>query len=436
MAAFANTHFAPDNFMHDGKKAVFVDFINVETTIEYNIDTKKALAQTIIEFVMPEAGQPIFDLKADVISAKLNANDVATKLVSDPDNATKYQLVLSQLEAGTHKLEIQNEVSTNIDFGKTSVQSAFWMSDLSDRKYIEQYIPTNIEYDQYQLNLEIKIIATTKLADHEVFTNGFLTQKSKNHYKISFPEYFTTSSFYFHLSKKDKFERENFRYESISGNSFPVVIYANSSWSLASAKKKTIQTLDELEAKLGAWSHPSLTIYIAGSGGMEHSGATITSTWALAHEITHSYFARGVMPADGNSGWLDEAIASWRDDGYQTSKRPNFSSTSMANHSQYQRTTDRKAYEEGAEFMAFLNHRLQTQGGLISFLNSVYKQYVHKNITTQLFKKELELFSGEDFTKEFNQYIFGKALEKDDHLHSKDNPYHPKLTKEELFNLL
>ena len=74
----------------------------------------------------------------------------------------------------------------------------------------------------------------------------------------------------------------------------------------------------ELEQTYGPYPHEALLIYCTGniSGGMEYAGATMTSLEALGHEITHSWFARGVMPANGNAGWIDEAIARWRDRGY------------------------------------------------------------------------------------------------------------------------
>jgi hypothetical protein len=63
---------------------------------------------------------------------------------------------------------------------------------------------------------------------------------------------------------------------------------------------------------------------------MEYCGATMTDPGALGHELTHSWFARGVMPANGNTGWIDEAVASWRDDGYpRASRAPNRSAVNL-----------------------------------------------------------------------------------------------------------
>lgn len=433
---WADIKFAPKSFQHKNKQVVFVDFQTVDTLIKYDLLKGEVNAESVIQFTMEQPGLPVFDLKAPLKSALINGKQVAVNSIDSPDNVTTYMLINKQLPAGLHQLTIENSIDTNVKFSNTSVQSAFWMSDLTDRKYIEQYLPTNLEYDHYQQNLEVKIIGSTSADSHKIYTNGLINQMSKNHFKIEFPEYFTASSFFYHLTKEDEFYEQSYIYNSINGKQVPVVVYSRTENLVQKAVVESKNVLKELEQKLGAWSHPSLTVYMAGMGGMEHAGATITSFSALGHEITHSFFARGVMPADGNSGWMDEAIASWRDDGYKAVRSPNFRSTQMSGHSQYRRTTDRKAYTQGANFMAYLNHRLDSQGGLVSFLAKMHDQFVHQSITTHMFKKELELFSGENFTADFNQYIFGNKSLEDDKSLSVDNPYHPQLSQKQLMDLL
>lgn len=428
--AFASN--APANFPNGSNNAVFVDFINAEYSIKFDISNEKAIAYTKITFKQESLGTPIFDLIKSPTSVLIDGEVTSSKLISSPDRKTDYRTIEKVIAKGTHTLEIRNEIEENIQFRDGGVQSAFWMSDLSDRKYLEQYLPTNIEFDHYKMDMQISF--TGGSTDQKIYTNGALTKINSYEYKISFPKYFTASSMFFHTVTDGRVKETSYTFNSISGKKIPVTIYSKSSWNLSSAKRKSESVLNELESKFGAWSHPSLVIYIAGQGGMEHCGATITSMSALGHEITHSYFARGVMPIDGNSGWMDEAIASWRDDGYQSTSRPNFSSTSMAAHSQYQRTTDRKAYTQGANFMAYLNHSISNLGGLEKFLSGVYKKYVHTSINTETFRKELESFSGLNFGKDFDQYIYGQEkLEKSVHI---ENPNHPKLTKEQLLNLL
>lgn len=424
---------SPDNFGTSNTQATFVDFQDANYEITYDINQETVLVKSTIKFTQLSPGKPIFDLVPTASKVKINGKNTRALEISSPGKTTNYKLVDHMLQPGNHTLEIINSFDANIRFEKGGVLSAFWMSDLSDRSYLEQYIPTNIEFDQFKMRFLITFKGMKKKQDF--FTNGIINKIGKNQFEIIYPSYFTTSSVFFHTSVKNRFNTVSFDYKSINGNTVPVIIYAKSSWSLGSAESKTKKVLTELEGKFGAWSHPSLTVYIAGMGGMEHSGATMTSMSALGHEITHSYFARGVMPKDGNAGWLDEAIASWRDGGYKSTKKPNFNSTAMAAHSQYRRTTDRKAYTEGANFMAYLNDMLKNVGGLEAFLSEFYNNYTHKSVTTELFRNKIEAFSGLNLEADFNKYIYGEE-KRGSEKSSFVNPMHPKLTKAQLESLL
>ncbi len=425
---------SPSNFINGSDMAVFVDFTKANYSIKYDIQNDIASAYSKIEFTQSEMGSPIFDIKENIEFISINGEETKIKSIMAPGNATKYKTITKVLPKGTHTLEIKNRIIENLRFEKGGVQSAFWMSDLKDRKYLEQYLPTNIEYDQYKMDINIRFIGGK--SKQKIYTNGTVTKVSNTEFDISYPAYFTASSMFFHTATEGRFKEKKSEYKSINGKIIPITVYSRSSWNISSAMSKSKKILAELEGKLGAWSHPSLVVYVAGQGGMEYCGATITSMSALGHEITHSFFARGVMPIDGNSGWMDEAIASWRDGGYKSTKKPNFNSTSMAAHSQYKRTTDRKAYTEGANFMAYLNHNLANLGGLEKFLSKMYEKYVHTNIHTETFRSELEQFSGLNFEADFNKYIYGKGKGSKKISIAKENPYHPNLTKAQLQDLL
>ena len=429
---------APANFPTEQDQYIFIDFKKAHYSIKYDIKNSKAYAFTKIVFTQREVGIPLFDLVPNPISAVLNGEDVETQIVKSPAGVTSYRAILKRNKIGTHTLEIKNEITKGLKFKKGGVQSAFWMSDLSDRRYLEQYVPTNLEFDQYKITMDIKFIgAKTKQI---IYTNAQITQTKDFSFHLDFPNYFTASSIFFHTVTEGRVLEKKYNYTSITGTKIPVTVYTNKSiWygssNLSQGVKKSKSVLIELEKKLGAWPHKNLIIYVAGQGGMEYSGATITSLSALGHEIIHSYFARGVMPIDGNSGWMDEAIASWRDGGYLSVSRPNFSSTSMAAHSQYRRTTDRRAYTQGANFMAYLNHNLSNLGGLIKFLNIIHTKYTHKTIDTEIFRSELELFSGLNFEKDFNKYIYGEGRSTSTKK-IQTNPYHPILSEKQLMDLL
>jgi len=140
------------------------------------------------------------------------------------------------------------------------------------------------------------------------------------------------------------------------------------------------------------------------------------------------------MPADGNTGWIDEAIASWRDKGYQRNPSPGFEGSNIGGHSVYKRNTDKRSYALGSAFMAYLDFRLQEMGGLKAFLKGYFQTYKHQVITTQHFKNNLEFFSGLNLDDAFGTYIWGvnsgtEALEE-------ANPHHAPLSSSELKSIL
>src|SRR5690606_28199516 len=115
----------------------------------------------------------------------------------------------------------------------------------------------------------------------------------------------------FHLGETGRFVERSAVYHGLE-KEIPVLVYSPRSDLADSGLARALSVLAELEGTYGPYAHAKMVAYITpDGGGMEYCGATMTSLWALEHEFTHSWFARGVMPADGNAGWIDEAIASW-----------------------------------------------------------------------------------------------------------------------------
>ena len=104
-----------------------------------------------------------------------------------------------------------------------------------------------------------------------------------------------------------------------------------------------------------------------------------------------------------------------------------------------------RAYRQGRDFLSYLNKRFLDQGGLKPYLSDLFGDYVFKSITSKEFQSYLEDKSGMDLSEDFNQFIYDIASE-DDKKKSKvrthfieprmENPYHPRLTKEQLESLL
>jgi hypothetical protein len=229
-------------------------------------------------------------------------------------------------------------------------------------------------------------------------------------------------------------------YPSIDGRNLPVTIYSNYRFYNYYVKKKAWTVLKELERDYGPFPHDKLIIYGTGlKGGMEHAGAVETSIVSLGHELQHQYFAKCIHPANGNSGWLDEAIASWRDNGHKSFDQPFYKSINLAAHSSYVRKTDKKSYKYGRSFLAYINYQLIEAGkpGLKDFLKVYFDKRKYTTVTTEDFKNDLESYAQFSFGEDFHQYIYGGVDTKKNNLFiEEENPHHPEITQEELDSII
>jgi len=416
--------------------ARFVDFGWAQYEMFFDVEKKKVSVETHIVFRQWEEGAPLFDLTSEPQEVVLDGEVVKTKLVKTPDKETSLRIILTTANVGEHHLIIKNKITKNIKFGRGSASAAFWYSDLDDREFLEQYVPTNFEYDQYAMSFKVHLLEATEA--HRIFTNGRVQLMDENNFQVFFPETYNCASPFFHFGPSDDFNSVKNIYKSVDGRELPVVVYTKDRLffdaDIDSYMDTALQTLSELEKDYGAFPHQSLLVYAAPNfgGGMEYAGATITDHWALPHEITHSYFGRGLMPANGNAGWIDEALASWRDKGYQRREEPGYDSGRLASFSPYRRTTTRDAYTKGRDFMSYIDSLIATKNpgsGLKSFMRETLSQHVFQVISTGFFRSWLEKNLESSLQDDFDQYVYGKngidffdPLEK-----TMRNPHHPKM---------
>ena len=444
-AAFAGFEHAPKPFKVGSKKAIWVDFQQAHYELEYDITAKRASAISTIEFIQHEPGYPLFDLTTKPSAVTINGEISSQKLVSLPGNVSKVRMVQTLLPAGRHTLTIVSEIKNGIKFKSRrswgNVSNAFFIRDLKDRKFLEKYLPTNLEYDQYKMIMDVSVENTKRT--HSLFVNGKKEELGKNKFRVTFPDWYTASSVFFHLIPINKFVRWYMTYTSIDGREIPFTIYSRWRFYNYFMKKKALKVMRELEEDYGPWPHDQILIYGTGiKGGMEYAGATETSIISLGHELQHAYFAKGIHPANGNAGWLDEAIASWRDKGHQTVEKPFYHSANLGKQNSYTRKTDKRSYKYGRSFMAYLDHQLKDMGkpGLKDFLRLYVERRMHTTVTTEIFKSDLEDYANMSFDEDFSQYIYGgfEKLKNDykyNHDHHK-NPHHPEITEEELNSII
>lgn len=399
----------PPNFQVKDVKAVFVDFRKAHYEITYDYAAKRATVVSTIDFYASEAGHPVFDLLPAPRSIELNGKSTTQSLVQTPGKETTLRMVGASVEAGANTMKIVSTLSHKVTYGWSGVTSFFSIRDLKERKFIEQYIPTNLEYDQVPMTFEVKFL-NMRAPNQEFMANGTVTELAKNHYLIQYPEYYTASSPFYHTFPRGKMAKRTSILRSISGKDIPIITYKNFFiYNLRKFQKKTHSVINELERDYGPYAHDAVYVFAKGlRGGMEHSGGTETSYVSLGHEIFHFYFAKGVMPANGNAGWIDEAFASWRDRGYPRLDHPGYETSNMGGKSPYVRQTDGRAYSQGMRFIAYLDGKLAPAGGMKKFMRELFASRVHTLLTVGEFQSALEKFSGLDLQEDFDRYVLGK----------------------------
>lgn len=432
--SYADLEKAPPSFTYETKKAVWVNFISADYKIIFDLEKKKAKSITEIQFKTTEEGYPIFDSVNEIDKIYLDGNLVSQNLISTPNQETMVRLINIKLRPGKYHMTIYSNIESGISFDNKKVSAGFFMKDMKDREFLEKYLPSNLEYDQYKMKLNVLIKGSDE--SHKLFTNGNITTINKNHFQVTYPEFYNSSSLYFHLVPSKKFKIRNSVFKSIDGRSIPVTIYSKYKSLNSLVKRKIHKILKELEHDYGPWPHPQVILYSNSKlrGGMEYAGAAVSGWLAIGHELQHAYFARAVMPKNGNSGWLDEGIASWRDFFHRRSSEPNFSSSNIGGKGPYIRKTDLTSYKKGRSFMRYLDHLIheETEYCLKDFLKFYFNKRKYTTVDTNIFISDLESFTGVNFQRAFDQYIFGvTGKEEKEH-----NPYHLNLSEKELQELI
>jgi hypothetical protein len=425
--AWGNLHLAPPDFDIPEGRAIFIDMTHAHHHILFDANAKRATATSTITFNSTKAGLPIFDLVPNPTLVEINGEVVAQKLISLPGNESKVRVVLKRLPPGTHTLKVVNRITEGVKFFPfKQIRAGFWIRDLKSRMFWEQYLPVNLEFDQHARVMDIEMRGRKKY-NQVIHANGKVTNTGLNQWRIEYPEWYTVSAPYFHTLRKGARRTRYYNLTSMDGRKIPVTIYTFFPWSVGRYFKETKKVFHELEKDYGPWPHDFFIAYGAGFGGMEHAGATMTSFAALDHEMIHCYFAKGVLPANGNAGWIDEAIARWRDDGYPTRFTPG-EPANLAGRSIYARNTHSKSYGHGSHFLSYLDSQMQNLGGMKAFLRGYFQAYKYTLITTEHFRNNLEFFTGINLEQLFKDQVYTPTPSKSHEVHR--SHAHPEMTPE------
>lgn len=387
-------------FSSGGKTFSPVDIVTEELKLSLDVATQKTSGRATIQFRSHRDAHPYLELKGTITLAELDGVAVDVLPLTDPDGLGLSFHAFDRFTAvGEHTLILEYELPESaVTYNSTGVNFITSMRDVSNVRFFEVWAPVAFEDDQFHLKLELELLNTA--GTHQIFSNGEVLTNTPSNWTLEFPAFYTKSSFYIHLTNSTYVIRD------IICEGIPVRVYSSSTQAANEAVAILPGLFREFIDDYGPFPHDRFLAFVQTSrGGMEYAGATVSSIGALDHELLHSWFARGVMPAEGRSGWIDEAIASWRDNGYfQAPSLLRRQPTNLSHYSAFRQSTPSNSYSDGRELLAELDRVFAGYGGLKPILRLFADTYRHRVVTNEELWLFLESMSMLDLDRYISRY--------------------------------
>lgn len=406
---------APDAFRVGRSWAVPVHFCELQLhfTLLPNENPPQLLARATVRFASLEDGFPFMDLVPEPTRIRLDGEVLTPDdfpVVATPEDVTQVRMLQALCRAtSVRTLEVEYKIDSKqawiLDSATGTSRFRFKMRDLADRWYLEQYGPANLQFDQHPICVALRVEG--KVGPHRLFANGNVQLTGPQSWRVDFPEWFNCTCPYLDITNEILSWREDIH--AGMNVSFPVQVYGTDPAMVDQALGWSRTILRELESHLGPYPHPALLVRCKGSDGtgMEYAGATETALTSLRHELLHQWFGRSVLPADGNAGWIDEALAVWGEFSFPDASNPaEEDAANLAGYSQYRRTTPDVAYRQGYRFVRYLAH-LFGKKVFLHKLREWHTHQAHHPITTCDFEGAVSDRCHPDVSDLFRKYVYG-----------------------------
>ena len=423
-----NFDLAPPPATVDGLLAAPIDIQHIQARLVFDAASSSGAGEATVDFVTGDhEGNPIFDLRQQVTAAALDGSPIAVSKLAHHDFGGGPHAELRILESvlparSRHTLQVAYRLgppaaSPAGSYPPAIVWSAgprlafnFGFTDLGAGRYLESWIPANLVFDQFSLDLDLQLTGTA--IRHIPITNGTVTEVTPSRWRITFPAYFTALSPLLELRARDTLE--------FSGDTVSLPVSGRQvtieSWKLSESAVALPDRIAELKSWLianelssGPYRHGSRFTAFLHRGGMEYEGGTTTSVAALRHETFHSWFARGLKPASQPDAWWDEAWTVYNDDGANGSTPFDFSDPPVTLRPQnpWVRITAPEAYEKGSRFFEGVAAAIGT-AQLRTHMRELYMERSARPITTTDLEEFLVTRSGcPDLRAAFHRFVYG-----------------------------
>ncbi len=415
--------------MIDGLLAVPIDIQNVTASMTFNAANKTAHCTAVMQFILgPTGGNPIFDLRQTILSASLDGNTLSPTKLAHHDfgggSNTQLRIIEKYLNPNTtHSLILNYDLGTPdapnaqpIGWSSTSTRLSFdiFLSDLNPSRYLEMWLPSNLLFDEFSVDLEVQI--TGSGFNHVLLTNGNKSDLGTNHWQIAFPATFCSSSPLMLVESSDRVELFTGYISLSSGNviTLELMKYASdTSLNLADVANTLSSYLVDFDNSIGPYLHGNRFVALLTSStgrSMEYGGGTTSRMSALRHESFHSWWARGMRPVAGDDGWLDEGWTSYNTSGGGPNAIP-FDMTdapvTLWYNNPFKRNTPMISYGSGSKFFSGLAAELGISM-LQNYMSAIYKEQKDHRYSTPFIEAELIRRSGQlELADYFDRFVYG-----------------------------
>jgi hypothetical protein len=425
-----NFHLAPPSKMVGGALCVPIDISHIEANLDFNMATQTATGDATITFQMgPDNGRPIFDLRQTITEIFEDGSAIATPLsdiisvdFGGGPNASMKVLAKTYLANSIHTLRLKYTINMpaasmagsylpQITYNTDRLIFNFGFTDLGAGRYLESFIPANLIYDQFSLNIIVRL--TNTAVSHTLISNGQITNIASNQWQVSFGANITALSTLLEIRPTDTLTSQTDTVLlPVSGQTITIEAYklitnsTNLNTQIGILKAKLIEN----ENNFGSYIHGNKFTLFLNIGGMEYDGGTTTGSGALGHEVFHSWWARGVKPSSQPDAWWDEAWTTYFHDNAGSISTPfNFANSpvELCTQNPWVRITAGGAYTDGNTFWKGIS-ALIGNANLNSLMKNFYNLKKGKLVKSTDIEEYLIAKSGNaTIVDAFHRFIFG-----------------------------
>lgn len=422
---------APPSRVVDGLTAVPIDIQSISASLVFDGAAQSGSGDATLTFTCgPQNGCPIFDLRQTIGALWLDGTPVATDKAQlhdfggGPDAGLR--VLDAVLGAGTaHTLRVTYalgtpQASTAGSYQPRMTWSAgprlafnFGFTDLGGGRYLEAWVPANLIYDAFELELELRIVNTT--VAHKLITNGTVTALGLNHWRATYPPRFTALSPLLELRAVDTLaSRTGSVTMPVSGSVLTIEAHklsANAAIDLATEVDRLKAWLPDNESAIGRYVHGNRFVAFLNVGGMEYEGGTTSGPGALRHETFHSWWARGVKPSSQPDAWWDEAWTTFNIDTPPAATPFDFSAApvTLCPRNPWVRSTAPASYTSGDRLFEGVAS-LVGVGALQALMKTFYAERRGTLVSTPMLESFLLARTGKALVVDgFHRFVYGFA---------------------------